>query len=143
MKAIFRILSCVLVLSAFSSTYASTNFDNTVAETSIHKQRFEIIQSGEHFSFALMLDKYTGNTWIFSSDEKSSGWDEVYRQESKNGKPFLFRVHDKEADYNRFQIKVVDDEVNVCYLIDTETGISYYLTFHDGAYIFIQNTQEQ
>jgi len=138
MKTIFRFLAVVLVCLFLNPFSGWSMTEETVTKTSLKKQRFEMIQSGQNCSFSLLLDKYTGNTWLFYSEGDQSGWKEIFRQEERLGKPFIYRMTDKGVTQNRYQIKVIDGEQTECFLIDTVDNIIYELVYdRQNGYAFV------
>ena len=138
MKRIIFILFALFSLSFLSANASLSHDFGEQYQTSLKRERFEVVQSGQNYKFSLLLDKYTGNTWLFHTDNTNSGWKEIFRKGVPNNEKVRFRVADKGNDYNRYQVKVINGDTTIILLIDTETETAYELTLdEDNSYLFV------
>lgn len=113
------------VVPITASTYKS------VVETSLKKNRFETIETGSTHSFVLLLDKYTGSVWKYEKIGEKMMWSEIHREITYVNENITYTVDAVvNTNYNRFQVKFVDDEIFQCFLVDTEYGHTWELV-HD------------
>ena len=130
MKKNVRFLSLVWLFLTLGIVSATASTHKSVVSTSLKKNRFESIETGCDTYFALLLDKHTGTVWKYEKLGEKMAWYEIQRDLTYKGERITYTVDaDVKTNYNRFQIKFMDDDIFQCFLVDTEYGHTWELVY--------------
>ena len=128
----FVLFACLvwlcLILGVVSVTASTCK---SVVATSLKNNRFETIETGSATCFVLLLDKHTGSVCKYEKLGQKMVWSEIQREMTYIDEHITYTVDAVvKTNYNRFQVKFVDDEIFQCFLVDTEYGHTWELV-HD------------
>lgn len=118
MKRIVLGLLLIIALSPINNVFSQTEY----IQTTMDNNRYEMIHLvyGVHV-YNLKFDKWTGNLWNYD----------------KNGTSVAMRDPQDETDLQRKQcvyqlMKGYRDVVEHCFVLNTETGVVWEVTFKNG-----------